>query len=221
MIVVMKSDSDFIKMRENVMRMVLESRGVPITLEVHLMVQIRARLEHQEMKRERSAQGVPDKFVRLFETVRKRELEAFCAAEIIEQSELSLLISNCAQIGWVHEAIFIEYYPEHLQLTAEDIQSLGSDDRAGQKARTKSIQMFEERKHVHAHIFSNEDRWFCLFFDFRDIESRKENHWKLGSHIHVVSYLHGVSLTAVKAEFQKRKISLPKEHVRFQLRPEN
>jgi hypothetical protein len=53
----------------------------------------------------------------------------------------------------------------------------------------KINQIFKDRRLLVSHLFSNPNRWHLFYFDQRDTQKDRQNHWKRGSHIHFVNDL--------------------------------
>ena len=136
--------------------------------------------------------------LKLFEFDKKRELERHCRTTVISKSEFANLVLACEMFGqpFLHRISYRDILPEHLHLSEADHKAL-ADNGVGPlgpeaaKAVRKMAQMFEERRYLVGHIFYNSDfsRWHFFCFDQRDLEERKPNHWKEGSHVHFMNWL--------------------------------
>jgi len=139
--------------------------------------------------------NVPDYFVELLEIEKKSELIKFCKELIVYKKDFVKLIVNSRKIGYLHEIKYNDFVPIHLDPTDEEFEALQAVDKPGKlegkakKFMSKIGQIFVERRYLVVHVFYNELKWHLFYFDQRDIEKERRNHWKEGSHIHFVNYL--------------------------------
>ncbi|HXP80906.1 MAG TPA: hypothetical protein VN976_13455 [Verrucomicrobiae bacterium] len=136
--------------------------------------------------------------LKLFEFDKKRELERYCRSTVISKSDFANLVLACEMSGvpFLHQISYRDIVPEHLHLSDIDHKAL-ADNGVGPlgpeaaKAVRKMAQIFEERRYLVGHMFHNPDRsrWHFFCFDQRDLEERRPNHWKEGSHVHFMNWL--------------------------------
>ncbi len=130
--------------------------------------------------------GIPHKLKGLFQITKKDECTKFCRDLFLDEFDLFLLIHNCNQIGLSHKSKFIQFVPEHLELLAEDKEEI---HKGNVQPITKKMRgIYPQRKYLHAHLFQNEDGWYCFYFTYKDIDETK-NHWINGPHIHLLNNL--------------------------------
>jgi hypothetical protein len=148
--------------------------------------------------RERMSGPSLETLLKLFEFDKKRELERYCRITIISKSDFANLVLACDISGepFLHRISFRDIVPEHLNLSDADHKAL-ADNGVGPlgpeaaKAVRKMFQIFEERRYLVGHMFHNRDlsKWHFFCFDQRDLEERRPNHWKEGSHVHFMNWL--------------------------------
>lgn len=136
--------------------------------------------------------------LKIFSFEKKRELEQYCRRLVISIEHFADLVLSCEMSGrpFLHKISYRDRQPKHLHLSEEDIKALGDNGvgpltPAAAKAVRKMGQMFEERRYLVGHIFYVADlsKWHFFCFDQRDLEHRKPNHWREGSHVHFINWL--------------------------------
>ena len=139
---------------------------------------------------------VPEYLCKMLEIEKKSDLEKYCKKIVIPQEGLVKLIYCSNKIGYLHQIKYNNFVPPHLKTTDKEIKALASSDKAGETLKgdakkfvNKISQTFKERRYLVAHIFYNAEKWHLFYFDQRDMEEMRGNHWKEGSHIHFVNYL--------------------------------
>lgn len=139
----------------------------------------------------------PENLWRIFEIEKKRELIKHCKSATIYGSDFGTLIFACdaRMTLWQHRIHHRHFQPSDLQPTRADLSALtqsgdGPLDKSATKALNKLRQLVEVRRYLVGHIFYTPDleRWHFFYFDQRDVSNR-ENHWKVGPHIHLINYL--------------------------------
>lgn len=139
-----------------------------------------------------------EKFLLIFDITHKSRLVEHCKTLTIFGRDLANLILAC-QFGRIpieHFPVFHEHTPEHLEVNDQDRESLvrngvGPLSFRGQKAVRKVTTIFKERRLFAGHMFwvpSHTGEWHFLYFDQRD-RAQVDNHWKHGSHIHLINWL--------------------------------
>jgi hypothetical protein len=76
--------------------------------------------------------------------------------------------------------------PNEIERTALAANEIGEfRTLEARRFATKIFQMHKERRVLAAHLFYTQDHryWHIFYFDNRD-RAKRNNHWKLGSHIH-------------------------------------
>ena len=146
---------------------------------------------------------------------RHLKLVAYCRKIKISEDELALLIHNCSQIGFKHQSKFVEYIPENRRLSYLDVSNMKEGD--SRKLFSKVRSAFKERKKYHVQLFSRGKEWHCFYYTYTDTESEGENHWKLGSHLHYVSYLwSNYRKRQIWESFDKRIIDIQGVHIQLE-----
>ncbi len=121
-----------------------------------------------------------------------------CRSAVISRSDFADLVLACECCGepFLHKIFYRDTIPEHLHPSDTEHKAL-ADNGVGPlgpeaaKAVRKMAQMFEERRYLVGYMFYNRDlsRWHFFCFDQRDLEERRPNHWKEGSHVHFMNWL--------------------------------
>ena len=128
---------------------------------------------------------------------KKRDLVRHCRNAIIYQVDFAAFILACetGTFSWNHQIFYRDYVPPHLPPTQENLNSLASNGVGplrgeAAKVMNRIAQIFEERRLLVGHMFYDKDisNWHFFYFDQRDL-SNKGNHWKEGSHIHLINHL--------------------------------
>ncbi|MDP8230433.1 MAG: hypothetical protein P9L93_04935 [Candidatus Gorgyraea atricola] len=138
---------------------------------------------------------VPEYLKKLLEIEEKVKLKRYCNDIIVTQEDFVKLITNCYKIGYLHQIKHHDFVSSHLHPSEKEKDALASvtvGERItgdAKKFMNKISQIFKERRYLVAHIFFNEKKWHMFYFDQRDAESQRKNHWKKGAHIHFVNYL--------------------------------
>lgn len=138
---------------------------------------------------------VPEYLGEMLEIEKKSELDKYCRKIVIPQEDLVKLIHCSWKIGYIHKIKYNDFVPSHLKPTDKERKALSASkvgetlEGDGKKYFSKISQIFEQRRYLVAHIFYNKEKWHLFYFDQRDMEEMKGNHWKEGSHIHFVNYL--------------------------------
>ncbi len=134
-----------------------------------------------------------DSFSRIFFIATKKELEHHCKSSVITKTDFAEFILMCdsGDLPWRHFIHVSERNPSHLMIDKKDLDSLHDaekNDETKSKIGTKIKQLFKERRYLVGHLFIDHKTgdWHFFYFDQRDLEEN-ENHWKLGSHVHMVN----------------------------------
>ncbi len=139
-----------------------------------------------------------DGLVHLFNTTSKAKLEKYCRDFVLRQTDLVMWIM-IAQTGGLdayrYASHFDDKVPAHLHPTDEERAAIGKSEigqplpEKAKKAMSKISQLFVERRHFCAHLFYtlDEQYWFLFYFDQRDL-AKRNNHWKYGPHVHLISH---------------------------------
>lgn len=167
-------------------------------------------------------------FIRIFNCRRKRDLERLCRATTLYGHDLFGLILSAGTptFPYLHHSHAADFVPEHLEPSDNDLRTM-STAKVGTmapevaKAFGKIDQIFVERRQVVGHMFHTPNlyTWHFFYFDQRDANPRR-NHWKGGSHIHLINFLWpGRSAESVWREFTDAKAEMRDSlHVPFVLR---
>ena len=138
---------------------------------------------------------VPEYLRKMLEIEKKSELKKYCKKIVITKEDLVKLITNCYKIGYFHQIKYNDFLPPNLEPTDKERQAISSLKTGeiltgdAKKFANKLFQLFKQRRYLVAHIFYNKEKWHLFYFDQKDMEEMKGNHWQEGSHIHFVNYL--------------------------------
>ena len=138
---------------------------------------------------------VPQHLRKLFAISSKKSLKAHASKITITQEEFVTLIQNCNKIGYQHQIQSNDFIRDDLHPSEEQYQEFhksakdGKINKKGRKVMTKVTTIFEQRRFLVAHAFWNETRWHLFYFDQKDTENRRQNHWIHGPHYHFVNDL--------------------------------
>lgn len=138
------------------------------------------------------------KLLDLFNIDKKRQLERHCNTFVVTGGALAQLIL-AGRSGLLAPLLYAghhgDFVPEDVQLNDDDYEGLsaataGPLQGAAKKAFNKIVQTSEVRRLFSAHLFYWPDHryWYLFYFDQRD-RAAKNNHWRGGSHIHLVTDL--------------------------------
>ena len=171
-----------------------------------------------------SFSGVPEYLQKMLEIDKKSELEKYCKSIVITQEDFARLVLSSHTMGYLHQIKYHDFVPSHLWPTDEERNALGLS-KAGEslsapakKFVSKISEIFNERRYLVAHIFYNQNKWHLFYFDQRDMENMRGNHWKEGVHVHFVNYLWpNYDINKLWENFDKKDASAgDKLHIRFQ-----
>ena len=90
--------------------------------------------------------------------------------------------------------------------------------KGAQKFLSKVNAIFEERRLFASHLFFTPDQrhWNLFYFDQRDTNER-DNHWKGGSHIHLITSLSNLDLASVWLKVQMGETNFSQKlHLRYE-----
>ena len=124
-----------------------------------------------------------------------------------------------------HRIHYGDYMPDHLVPSESEVKALGENGVGPLKGDAlkmirKVFQGFKDRRYLVGHIFytSNLMEWHFFQFDQRDIDEGESNHWKEGSHVHLVNWVLRPKYDAQSlwSEFTSGKVKLGGSiHMRF------
>ena len=142
---------------------------------------------------------VPENFLKLLETNRKKDQKSLLKGLSINPDQLiSLIFKSYKDYGYHYSRYRFEIFPKDLESKQKpkiaDISENGIIKTIGETDLTKGQvkKMIEEQKVIIAHFFDKGDNWHCLFITYNSIGG-KEN-WKDGqSHFHYISSAFGVT----------------------------
>jgi hypothetical protein len=129
----------------------------------------------------------------LFDFEKKKELVKHAKDLVITKHDFARLVQACefSDIGYLHRIHQRDIIPEQLRIQKGECGLL-LDPTKNQKAATKILQVFRDRRFLVGHIFYTADlvRWHFFYFDQRDLGADPEQvHWRDGSHIHFINHL--------------------------------
>jgi len=146
------------------------------------------------MSRFRDVEGL----LKIFTFDRKADLERYCRDLVVYQSDFVAFVLACdaGRLPLRHKIHFRDYVPEHLEPSESQREALAANGVGPLKGEAlkmvrKMFQLFEERRHLVGHMFFTPDlsEWHFLYFDQRDVTEGGPNHWKGGSHVHLLNWL--------------------------------
>jgi hypothetical protein len=166
----------------------------------------------------------------LFTFAKKADLERYCRDVVIKKRAFTSVItaSDGERLPFLHLIHWTDYVGEHLKPTEKGNAAIAANGVGllqpdARKAVRKIFQLFEERRWLVGHMFFTPDvsEWHFVYFDQRDTEYERPNHWKGGPHIHFVNWLwSNLEPEAVWSEFiRNRKPPGGALHVRYDNRP--
>ena len=145
---------------------------------------------------------VPENFLKLLETPRKKDQESLLKGLSINPDQLiALIFKSYNDYGYLYSRYRFENLPKDLTSKkkpkvadiSEDgvVKTIGETDLTDGQVKN----MIEQRKVIIAHFFDKGDDWHCLFITYNSIGG-KEN-WKDGQpHFHYISSAFGITREA-------------------------
>lgn len=141
---------------------------------------------------------VPENFLRLLETTRKKDQESLLKGLSINPDQLiSLIFKSYKDYGYLYSRYRFEILPKGVEskkkpilanISEDEITTIGDTDLTQGQVKN----MIEQRKVIVSHFFEKGDDWHCLFITYNSIKG-KEN-WKDGqAHFHYISSAFGIS----------------------------
>lgn len=98
-------------------------------------------------------------------------------------------ILNSHLFGYAHFRASRHWVPEHLALSEEIVEKIRKSSEENRvPIILKHLNAFNDRKLFVGHLFYSPSEWHLFFFDQRARASER-NQFKLGPHIHFMSYL--------------------------------
>lgn len=193
---------------------ILQANGIEITPEIEKQVISYTRDRQAEFDRQVESMGIPEKLKTILQFTKKSKAVAYCKRIRISEDELFLLVHNCSQIGFAHRSKFAEFVPKSREVSDSDIAEMKQGNP--RKFLNKVKRIFEERKRNHVHFFEKGKEWHCFYYSYKDMESGEKRHWKLGSHLHYVSYLWpDLRKRQVWEAFDKRNVDIQGVHIKL------
>ena len=142
---------------------------------------------------------IPENFLKLLETPRKKDQESLLKGLSINPDQLiALIFKSYNDYGYLYSRYRFENLPKDLTSKkkpkvadiSEDgvVKTIGETDLTDGQVKN----MIEQRKVIIAHFFDKSDDWHCLFITYNSIGG-KEN-WKDGQpHFHYISSAFGIT----------------------------
>ena len=168
--------------------------------------------------------------LKIFTFDKKRDLETHCREIVIHRGDLALPILTCEDrlipMPFRHRIYGRDYVPPHLKPSQKEREALANNGVGpltgdALKMVQKIEQLFQDRRHLVGHMFDIPDSpyWHFFYFDQRDLKDDGTNHWKKGTHAHLVNWLlrPQASPETLWAEFTKGNMQLGggSLHIRF------
>jgi hypothetical protein len=144
---------------------------------------------------------VTNNFAKIILSKDKKTLGRLCNSTTVTSSEFVDFIIACkgGLTHLDHTMHFLDYVPDHLVETEEDLDVLNAtreiqQSRRGQASLRKLFKSHGERKYRVGHIFTSKElehpdsEWHFVFFETKELYARR-NHWVGGPHVHITNYL--------------------------------
>lgn len=142
---------------------------------------------------------VPENFLKLLETPRKKDQVSLLKGLSINPDQLiSLIFKSFKDHNYLYSRYRFENLPKDLDdkkmPKVADISEEGVIKTVGETDLTEGQvkKMINERKVIIAHFFDRGDDWHCLFITYNSIDGR-ENHKDGQPHFHYISSAFGVT----------------------------
>lgn len=142
---------------------------------------------------------VPENFLKLLETTRKKDQVSLLKGLSINPDQLiSLIFKSFNDHHYLYSRYRFENLPKDLddkkRPKVADISKEGVIKTVGETELTEGQvkKMINERKVIIAHFFDRGDDWHCLFITYNSIDGR-ENHKNGQPHFHYISSAFGIT----------------------------
>jgi len=142
---------------------------------------------------------VPENFLKLLETTRKKDQVSLLKGLSINPDQLiSLIFKSFNDHHYLYSRYRFENLPKDLddkkRPKVADISKEGVIKTVGETELTEAQvkKMINERKVIIAHFFDRGDDWHCLFITYNSIDGR-ENHKNGQPHFHYISSAFGIT----------------------------
>lgn len=142
---------------------------------------------------------IPENFLKLFETTRKKDQVSLLKGLSISPDQLiSLIFKSYKDFDYLYSRYRFENLPKDLEGKKKpkvaDISEEGVVKTIGEtdlkEGQVKN--MIEQRKVIIAHFFDKDDDWHCLFTTYNSIGGKES--WKGGqAHFHYISSAFGIT----------------------------
>lgn len=142
---------------------------------------------------------VPENFLKLFETTRKKDQVSLLKGLSISPDQLiSLIFKSYRHYGYLYSRYRFENLPKDLvdkkkpkvaDISEENVvKTIGETDLTEGQVKN----MIEQRKVIIAHFFDKDNDWHCLFTTYNSIDGKES--WKGGqAHFHYISSAFGIT----------------------------
>ena len=180
-------------------------------------------LEYYEIKavqNKLAKEKIPDNFIKIVQAKSKSEVKKICKKIIIKGHELSEFIIHSKLLDLFWEKKHNEFVSEEDKTSDKDKEKFRKSKDFQKKAKIlkKMIAQSDKKKYISVHAFYDtyKIKWHIFYFDFKDIQKINNHHGH--PHIHYISYLwgDGFSFDEVWKDFDTRKVSLPKIHIKWE-----
>ena len=141
-----------------------------------------------------------NKFIDLISCENKQKLATLCKSIQISSEDFTNYIIACksGHTHLNHMMHYFDYVPPHLETRKEDWNITQADEatrnsKEGKKHLRRLFKSHGQRKYKVGHMFMSKEhshpisQWHFIFFEINEL-NKTENHWILGSHIHMVNY---------------------------------
>ena len=208
-----KDTEGSIQVYTEIIKSALQANGILVTPDIEQEIISYFRQQEEEYDRQINSEGIPEKLKTLLSFTKKSKLVVYCKRIQISEDELFLLIHNCSQIGFKHQSRFTQFVPPSRKLLDSDIADMKQGNTS--KFTSKIHRIFEERKNYMVHLFERSKEWHCFYYTYKDMDDK--SHWRLGPHLHYVSYLWpNYRKRQVWESFDKRTINIQGVHIKLE-----
>lgn len=137
--------------------------------------------------------GTLESLLQIFYISKLSDLKKHCNSATIHHSDLANFVLWCktTEAPFKHISSHRNFVPNHLKdidVSAIAKNGVGRFKPPAQKAANKLFALLNERRMISGHMFLASDQWHFFYFDNKD-HSGRDNHWKGGPHIHLISHL--------------------------------
>lgn len=174
-----------------------------------------------EQKREHRKAGVCDVIKKIMVLEKIKEVERFVDEAVITQKEFVDSMFCLRHHGYLYKFEKNEIIPSDLEGKRlprfAHVQNGKVDSAEGEHDLTDGQikHLIQNRKVMHIHSLEKDDRWYCFYFAFSDVQGA---HWKTG-HLHYSRNSWYKDLNGLVDELKLKRHSARSVHIKFILTP--